>query len=184
MTIWQNADNLSVRFGRDEAGLAKGAEKGAFDNGNHVIEFLIRASDLQSATEAILGSVSSTAEGVGTLGVLVPEGARISALEIVTETAFTSTGTIGTASVEIGLINANDRSTEIDFDGLADANFVGSRIDAVGERTYLEIGSTGDGALMATTLTAPGLITVRAAQHASHPLAAGVLRCRLYYRFN
>lgn len=182
MTIWTNGDSLSVRFGRDESGLAKGAEKGAFDNGNHVIEFLIRASDLQSATAAILGSVSSTAEGVGTLGVVVPEGARISAIEIVTETAFTSTGTIGTASVEIGLVKL-DRTTELDYDGLVDANFVGSRIDGVGERTYIEIGSTGVGALIATTLTEPGLISVRAAQHASHPLAAGLLRCRLYYRF-
>ena len=184
MTIWQNDDNLSVRFGRDEANVARGAEIGAFDNGNHVVEFVIDYLDVQSATDSILGSVTNTDDdGTGSFGVVVPEGARITAIEVMTETAFTSSGTIGTSTLLIGLIKASDRSTELDFNGFTTASFVGSRLDAVGERTYVEIGTTGAGALIGTTLSEPGVISVSNSQHASHPYTAGVARCRLYYRF-
>jgi hypothetical protein len=183
MTIWVNSDGLSVRFGRDEGGMARGNEKAAFDNGAHVIEFLIKYTDVQSTTASILGSVTNTADGVGTLGVEVPQGAVPLALEVYTEVAFTSSGTIGTSTLDIGLIKSSDRSTALNADAFTTTSFVGSRLDGLGERTYIEIGSTGAGDQYGIALTEQGLISVKNSQHASHPYTAGTARCRLYYRF-
>lgn len=176
---WVNSDGLRVKFGAEEGSVAKGGEWMQM-SGICSISFNILAADMRSATAAVLGSVGGTAYS-GSNGIQVPKGARIKGLDILTQTAFTSTGTIGSATLEIGLIKWSDFSTELDYDGLVDANFVGSRVDAVGERTYIEIGATGVGALVGTTLSEDGVISVRAAQHATHPFAAGVLNCRLDY---
>ena len=178
MALWTNSDGLTVKLGADEAAVAKGGEI-MTSSGIHSIVFDVLAADLRSATVAILGSVGT--DYSGSFGIVVPEGARILGLDVLTKTAFTSTGTIGSATIEFGLIKDSDRSTELDYDGFTTTSFVGSRIDAVGERTYIEIGATGVGALVGTTLSESGVISVRAAAHATHPLAAGVLRCRLDY---
>jgi hypothetical protein len=60
---------------------------------------------------------------------------------------------------------------------------VGSKLDAAGERNYQEVGTTGSGALIGTTLAEKGVLSVSNSQHASHPYTAGVLIVRLYYRF-
>lgn len=178
---WVNSDGLRVKFGADEGSVAKGGEWMQM-NGLCSISFNILAADMRSATVAILGSVGGSTYN-GSNGIQVPEGARIKGLDIYTQTAFTSTGTIGSATLEIGLIKWSDFATELDYDGFTDTNFVGSRVDAAGERTYIEIGATGVGALIGTTLSEDGVICVRAAQHASHPFAAGVLNCRLDYYY-
>ena len=178
---WINNDGLRVKFGTEQASVGKGGEWMTM-SGVCSISFNILAADLGSATVAILGSVGGSTYN-GSNGVQVPEGARIKGLDIYTQTAFTSTGTIATASVEIGLIKWSDFVTELDYDGFTTATFVGNRIDAVGERTYVEVGTTGAGALIGTTLSEDGVISVRAAQHASHPLAAGVLNCRLDFYY-
>jgi hypothetical protein len=179
---WVNGDGLYVKFGREEAANVRGREGPFFDNGNHVVEFIIDYRDVLSATDSILGSVTNTTDLTGSFGIVVPKGARISALEIMSETAWTSSGTIGSSTLLVGLIKASDRTTELDFNGFSTASFVGSRLDGVGERTYIEIGSTGAGALIGTTLSEAGVISVSNSAHASHPYTAGVARCRLYYR--
>ena len=178
---WTNSDGLRVKFGAEEGSVAKGGEVMTMDN-ICSIHFNILAADMQSATAAILGSVGGTTYN-GSNGIQVPEGARILGLDVLTQTAFTSTGTIATASLQIGLKKWSDFSTELDHDGFATTSFVGDRMDAVGERTYIEVGTTGAGALIGTTLSEDGVISVTAAGHATHPFAAGVLKCRLDYYY-
>jgi hypothetical protein len=115
--------------------------------------------------------------------VVIPEGLRVEEVEVFTQTAFTSSGTIGSSTFSVGLKKRSDRSTELDHDGLLTASFVGSLIDAVGEKNTVKVGSTGAGALIGTTLTEDGVIVVANTQHGSHPFTAGkaVVRVRGYY---
>jgi hypothetical protein len=170
MTIWKNNDGLLVRFGIDEADLARGGEVKTFGQEIKNV-FSVRSTDLLSATNSILGSAVASSDG--SLGVLVPKGLRILAAEVVVKTAFTSSGTIGSSTMLLGLIKAVDRTTELDFDGFLTAAFVGSKLDAVGERNFQEVGTTGSGALIGTTLAENGYISVSNSQHATHPYTAG-----------
>lgn len=181
--MWINNDGLAVRFGTEEAANVRGNEKQEFDNGCHVIEFDIKFTDAVLAY-TILGDVTNSVDGVGSFGVEVPQGAVPIALEIYTETAFTSSGTIGTSVLSIGTKKSSDRSTELDHDGLTTVAFVGSRLDAVGERTYIEVAATGAGDDYGVAFAEQGLICVANTQHAAHPFTAGLARCRLHYRFN
>jgi hypothetical protein len=184
MTIWQNADGLSVRFGRDEASLIPGKEIGALDSGRHVIEFVIEYTDAQSATAAILGTDTdgSWAPG-GTVGIIVPEGAVIEEIELRAQTAFTSSGTIGSSTLVIGTKKLSDRSTELDHDGITTTSFVMGVLDATAETVVVRPGVTGAGDDYGVAFTEPGVIVVANSAHASHPFTAGKARCRLFYRF-
>ena len=172
---WLNPDGLYQKFGREKADTVPGGEVNMFDI--HTTEFYVQYTDLLSATPAILGSVAPA----GTLGVVIPKGARILACEVLTETAFTSSGTIGSSTLLIGLKKTTDRSTELDHDGFTTASFVGSRFDAVGERTYVEIGTTGVGALVGTTLAENGVVVVSNSAHASHPYTAGEALVKIHW---
>lgn len=172
MTIWQNNDGLSVRFGADEGDLARGGEVSTYGIERH-IRASIRSTDALSATNSIVGSAVASSDG--SLGILVPKGFRIKAVETLVKTAFTSSGTIGSSTLLLGLIKASDRVTELDFDGFLTAAFVGSKLDAVGERNYQEVGTTGSGALMGTTLAENGYLSCSNSQHATHPYTAGEL---------
>lgn len=179
MAVWQNGDGLSVRFGPDEGDLAVGGQVSTYGMEDHYT-FLIRGSDVVSATDAILGS--AVAANSGSLGVLIPKGARIKAIETVVKTVFASTGTIGTSTLLIGLIKASDRSTELDFNGFTTASFASTAadLDVVGARKYVTVGSTGAGALIGTTLAENGYISVSNSQHSGHPFGAlGVLEVTL-----
>lgn len=181
MAKWTNSDGLVVKFGADEGDKVKGGEILAGSDGIHTIQFYIDYTDVLSATNAVLGSASGTTDGA--YGVLVPKGARIKALETVAESAFTSSGTIGSSTMLIGLKKWSDLSTELDHDGFTTASFVGGVFDAAGERTYVTIGTTGAGALIGTTLSEAGVISCSNSAHATHPYTAGKLRCRLEYYF-
>jgi hypothetical protein len=170
MTKWVNADGLIVKFGSSEGDALKGGVIKSFDN-VYKSEFTVDSTDLLSATYSVLGSASGSTDGA--VGVTIPKGARIKAIEVVVQTAFTSSGTIGSAVMSIGLKQLADLSTEIDHDGFLTASFVGGALDAVGERTYVVPGSTGAGALIGATIAANGVIAVANTAHATHPLTAG-----------
>lgn len=170
MTIWQNADGLSVRFGPDEADHILGGEVKTFGMERH-IRFLVRYTDLLSATDSILGSAVEANDG--SLGILVPKNFRVKAVETLVKTAFTSSGTVGSATMLLGLVKASDRSTELDYNGFLTASYVGSKLDAAGERNYQEVGTTGSGALIGTSISENGYVTVSNSAHATHPYTAG-----------
>lgn len=176
MGTWLNPDGLHVKYGVDEADHRRGGELKTFGQ-DRVFQATVKYTDALSATAAIVGS--AVAADDGSFGVVIPKGLRIKAIEVLTKTAFTSSGTIGSATLALGFKKASDRSTELDHDGLLTASFVGSRIDAAGERTYVEIGSTGAGALIGTTLSENGVLVVANTAHGSHPYTAGELQVNI-----
>jgi hypothetical protein len=172
---WMNSDGLFVKFGKEEGQVASGGWK-EIDGNRVLVEVQIPYTELLSATDAIVGSVANP----GAFGVELPEGLRIEAIETVVTTAFTSSGTIGTATLVFGLKKASDRSTELDHNGLLTASFTGGNLDAVGERTYIVPGSTGAGALIGTTLSENGVLSASNSQHGSHPYTAGSVKVRIW----
>lgn len=172
MTIWVNDDGLAVKFDRDKA--AKPAGGAISKSDKHLIEFEIDYAEVLTATPTILDP------DAGSYGVMVPEGLRIEAVEIIAETAFTSSGTIGSSTLLIGLKKWSDRTTELDHDGFTTALFVAGVLDAAGERTYVVPGVTGAGALIGTTISENGIIVVSNSAHATHPYTAGKALVRIF----
>lgn len=181
MATWMNSDGLFIRYGTDESDQPRGAHMLDPGNNGHVLEFNVNYTDAASATPAILGSASATTDG--NIGVQLPKGAVINAVEFVVTTAFTSSGTIGSSTLVIGTKKQSDRSTEADHDGITTSSFVASVLDAVGERTYMTKATTGAGAFFDAATADNGVIVVANSAHASHPFTAGVVRVRVYYRF-
>lgn len=165
---WLNADGLYQKFGTEETVVVRGGE---YNTGGHpemVFEFKIAYTDALSATASILGTVTES----GSAGVMIPKGMYIEEVEVITEAAFTSSGTIGSSTLVIGLVR-EDRSTTHDVDAFTSTSFVGGAFDAAGEKTVLRIGSTGVGSAVGTVLAHDGLVIVANSAHASHPFTAG-----------
>lgn len=175
---WINSDGLRIKFGKEEADVVPGKELAGHDGGLHVIEFDIGYAEVQSTSNVVLGSVA----GAG--AIRVPKGAVPVQLELIAETAFESTGTIGTSTLVIGFLKASDYSTALDVDDLTTTSFVMGVLDATGEDVIVNVGTTGAGDGYGVALTETGVICVANSQHASHPLTAGKARCRLWYVFN
>ena len=177
---WMNSDGLFVKFGREEADTAAG---GAYnvDGALKEIEVDIPYTELLSATAAIVGSVGNP----GARGVQLPKGALIEEVEIVVTTAFTSSGTIGSATLVMGTVEAGDRSTAADVDGLTTSSATGTALGlaTAGTKTVLRQGSTGHGAdVGGDALTENQILVAANSAHASHPFTAGEVKVRIRYR--
>ena len=171
---WTNSDGLTVKFGVEEAAIARGGQT-VDANGDYNHTFYIDYRDVLSATAAILGSVAGP-DAVGSYGVVVPKGLLVHSVEVLTETAPTSSGTVASANLVMGFIR-DDLSTTYDVDGLSTTSFViGTVLETAGERVNLVPGATGAGALIGTTLANDGVIVVANSTHASHPYTAGKWR--------
>lgn len=160
---WMNSDNLYLKYGPDKATAKIGGEYRKSGNIREV-EVKLTLSNL-TETETIVDD-----------GVFLPAGARIQEVELLTHTA-AATG----VAVDIGLIKASDRSTEIDYNGLVNAE-VTADMNAAGEKNVLTeatIGASGAGALVGTTLAYTGLIS--ASRTTSTAFTAGVLYVRIRY---
>lgn len=175
---WMNDDGLYVKFGAEEADRKAGGGLKRFGS-LHELEIVIPYTELESATAAIVGSVGNS----GARGVIIPKNARIEQVDIVVTTAFTSSGTIGSATFVSGLVQASDRSTAIDVDGFTTSSATGTALGlaTVGSKTELVVGSTGAGADIGTTIAANGVLVAANSAHATHPFTAGELRMRIYY---
>lgn len=173
---WLNSDGLYIKYGTEESAVARGGEV-INESLDSVIEFTIDYKDLLSATPTLLGQASGTEQG--SVGIVIPAGLFIREVETIAVTAFTSSGTIGSSTLQIGLVRATDRSTVMSNTALTTASFVGSSIDAAGEDTVLRVGSTGAGAYIGTTIANDGLVVVANTAHATHPYTAGKLRVRV-----
>jgi hypothetical protein len=177
MGTWTNSDGLYIRYGDDEAEVAKGGQYST-DGSLHEVEVQLAFTDFDSATYALPHSTDS-------FGVVIPKGARIEEIETVVTAAFTSSGTIGSSTLGIGLKKASDRSTELDHDGFTTASATGTVLGlaTVGTKTITRVGSTGAGALLGTTLAENGVLVLANTAHASHPHTAGAIRIRIRYFF-
>lgn len=182
--MWINSDGLTIKFGTEEAAVARGGTYSQDDQGRHVIEFTIDWRDLLSATANVLGNVATVAQPItGSEGVIVPRGFIPEFMETTALVAFTSSGTIGSATMEIGLTRASDRSTVLNAAAFTTTGFVGGVWDATNENVLVKTGTTGAGSQYGVAVTEKGLVAVRNSAHATHPLTAGVLKCRLVGRY-
>jgi hypothetical protein len=162
MGTWLNSDGLYIKYGVDEATVGKGGLVNTLD-GRQMIEIEFNLSPLTTT-----GAIQDD-------NAIVPAGARIEAVEMVTVTAMTSGGS---PTLDVGLIRT-DRSTSYDDDGLIVAS-ASTTHDAAGERTYFVPGGTGAGALIGTTLAYNGLIV---ASYNTAAYTAGKVKVRIFYFF-
>lgn len=161
MGTWTNDDGLYLRFGVDEATVTEGGTLPP--NGDmQVAEVKITAADI-AATAAIVAN-----------GVLIPEGARIHKCVAIVVTALDSAG--DAATLNVGLVD-QDRSTEIDYNGFVTAG-AEATFDTAGKIVEYTQGSTAHGALIGTTLSNAGLITM---DYDTEPFTAGELIFRVEY---
>lgn len=177
MGTWTNSDGLYIRYGSDEAETAVGGQYST-DGSLQEVEVVLPYTDFDSATYSLPHSTDS-------FGAVLPKGARLEEIETVVETAFTSSGTIGSSTFSVGLKKASDRSTELDHDGLLTASATGTALGlaTVGTKTTVKVGSTGAGALLGTTLSENGVLVFSNTAHGTHPHTAGRIRVRIRYLF-
>lgn len=166
MGTWKNSDNLFVKLGTSEAAsldTTKGAAGELKDGigGVRVTEVVIDLTDLNTSTPIIINDAA-----------IFPKNARIEEVELVTTTAATSGGS---ATLDVGLIQNSDRTTEIDYNGFIAAAALAT-FNSAGERLNLTVGSTGAGALIGTTNATVGLLV---AQAGTAVFTAGVVRVRV-----
>lgn len=173
-----NADGLFIKFGLEEAVANKGGVYSTLGP-LQITEVRMLAADIQSATGVRVGSVD------GSGGVQIPKGAIIEQVDFVVETAFTSSGTLASATILLGLVQ-DDYATENDLDGFTTASLTGSglALQTIGTKTLVTRATTGAGAFLTahTGLALSGYVTVGNSTHGSNPLAAGVLTARIYWR--
>ena len=161
-TNWHNDDGLYIKFGRNEGtGVTGGEVPGNHAGPNKVAEQVITLTSLGSASTILNDAV------------LIPAGARIEKVQIITDTLATSDGS---ATLNVGLIR-EDRSTTYDADGFV-VQAALTTIDAAGETTDYVEGSTAHGALIGTTLAYAGRLV---ADYDAAAYTAGVIRVRIHY---
>lgn len=160
---WLNADGLLVKTGTDEARVTRAGQYCTMDAGRHVVTVAVDLSVLTTTDNTILAD-----------NVTIPNGAFIEQVDVlVTEEPTTS----GAPNLNLGLVD-QDRSTEIDFNGLlaaADAFETGTDLGTL--VTYVK-GTTEAGALIGTVLTNTGLITAGAD---TAVWTDGTLLVKIYY---
>lgn len=173
---WFNSDGLYIKFGLEESKVAQGGEINNYDN-LHQYEFTIDYTEVLSATNAIIDGGSS----VGPYGIILPKGLRVEEVETVVQSGFTSSGTIGSSTMQIGLISTADRTTALSATALLTTAATGTVLGlaTVGTKTVIRVGSTGAGAYLGTTLAANGIVAAANSAHASHPYTAGKLLVRV-----
>jgi len=143
-----NADGLLVKYGTEQSAPSRGGE--VVTTGNlRVTEVIVVGTEVPLTAT----TVSSTNIAL-THGIEIPDDAFIEKVEFVVDVPFAGVN----ATLNIGLVRS-DRSTEIDFDGLA-IDIPTTAIDAVGDLIVITPGATYAGALIGTQLTNKGIVTL------------------------
>ena len=176
-----NKDGLFVQFALDESKPNTGGVYGTLEHGVNVTEVLVDGKN---------GGYDDTSRVVGykngVQGAQIPKGCVIEKVQVVVEKAFTSSGTIGSSTLVLGLIK-DDFTTENDYDGFTTSSLTGSgaALATVNSVKTIEVGTTGAGVFISTAgPTNPGYITVANSAHASHPWTDGLASIRIYWRFD
>ena len=142
---WNNSDGLYLKYGLSKTG-------------SNVAGEYVTTGDLREVKLTLTLSGLTQSEVIQSDVQILPAGARIKEVEVVTTTA----GATGTA-IDLGLIRT-DRTTELDYDGLLAAAPIAMH-NSAGERTIytavttVPASATGTGALIGTTLAYNGYIT-------------------------
>lgn len=155
---WLNSDGLYLEFGTTKATVENVGEYKTYGD---MSEINIRL-DLTTLTSTPV-IISQTQK--------FPTGMRIARVDVISDTAATGTG----ATLDIGL-QKEDRSTELDYNGLVAALPLTS-VDSVGETTSSTVGSTYAGALIGTSTTDVGYLT---ANYNTHTFDTGTANIRIF----
>ncbi len=147
---WINSDGLLVNWGTDRARASRGGEYSRLADGQHLVSVII---DLATLPTAASGNEQIVADNV-----FIPNGAFITKLIV---TVLEEPTTSGSPNLDLGLVD-QDRSTEIDFNGLLAATDTWETGTDLGTVTEYVKGSTEVGALVGTQITNTGLITASA----------------------
>lgn len=166
---WMNKDGLYIKYGTEEADVAKGGSFN-FIGGTHYVEAEISDFTKLGTSAEIIGAE----DGGDPRGIMIPKGAFIEKVELVMTAAATSDGS---PTLDIGLLKASDRSTELDDDGLTAAVAL-TAIEVTGDIVEFIQDSTGHGALIGTTLAENGLLCV---SRNVTTYNAGAAKVRVYY---
>lgn len=160
---WFDGDGLYRQYGTAKA---TSEVAGEYKTYGDMREINLRIPDLTA-----VGSTSAAGAGIISNNVKFPTGLRIARIDIISDVAATGSGAV----LNLGLIG-EDRTTEIDFDGLIAALPVTS-FDTVGETTSLTVGSTYAGALLGTSTSSVGYLT---ADYDTAAFMAGALNIRIF----
>lgn len=137
---WDNADGLHLTFGTDKTTATTAGEYKTFGE-LRTTEVKIDLSTLAVTTPLILANTT-----------YFPK-CRIEEVIIEVQTAATSSGS---GTVDIGFIK-QDRTTELDYNGLIAAEVKGA-LDTAGKKVTYINGTSKAGALIGTTTTDVGLL--------------------------
>lgn len=167
-----NADGLRQRYGVNEVTVSRGGEYSVLGNGVHQVAFSLDLLALSTAAPAAGGNECIVLDNV-----TIPNGAFIKSVNV-----FVTKETAGSsANLDLGLVD-QDRSTEIDFNGLLAAadNFnAGTDLGATYTYQLLDGSLTSEGgALIGTKITNTGLIT---ASPDTADFTAGVVQITITY---
>ena len=148
--VWVNGDGLAVKFGKEEGTVGKIGDHADTWGPLNVSEVHFDYTDIPS-----LANILVAPQGILDYTTVIPAGSRIQEVRIWAETAATSGGS---ATLDVGLIQM-DFATELDYNGLIAALAL-TAVDTAGEQTVLNKGSTSAGALIGTTTSVDGFLTV------------------------
>lgn len=157
MGSYLNPDGLYLEYGPDKATPTTAGE-------------YVTVGQLREVEVTITLTGLGTASAILADTTIIPAGARLQEIELITKTAATGTGAV----LNLGLIRT-DRTTAYDADGLVAALAL-TAFDAVGETTVIRVGSTGAGALLGTTLANNGLLV---ADYDTAAYTAGVIVAKI-----
>lgn len=162
MSTWTNNDGLYIRFGTTESEVTNAGSYSTGVAGQHVTEVRIPDATDITADPSILANST-----------IIPAGATISKVEVISETAATSDGS---AVLNVGLIRL-DRTTELDYEAFVKAAPVADFAADGNIVTYTQ-GSDEHGDLVGTKLVYAGLVT---ADYTTAAFTAGEFVIRIYW---
>lgn len=155
---WMNADGLYLEFGTTKPTVDVAGEYKTYGDMRE-INIRLDLTTLTS-TPAIISQ-----------NLKFPTGMRIAQINVISDTAAVGSG----ATIDLGL-QAEDRTTEIDYNGLLAAVALTS-FDTVGETVSYTAGVSGAGALVGTSTTSVGYLT---ANYNTAAITAGTLDIRIF----
>lgn len=174
--MWIDNTGLLRQFGQEKGQVGHAGEyqtPGAVRE----IEVHIDLTTLPNGTDAV-ANTDGVANGVIDKRTILPLGAQIEAIEIVTAAAVSSANS--SALLNIGVVD-NDWASNDDIDALVDDYALVTAAAAIGTKVTFTQGTSGHGDLVGTVLTKPLYIT---ASYGGQVFQGGAIDLRIKYNMN
>lgn len=167
---WLNSDGLLVEFDKE---LAVPGKAGHYvtDGPQRMLE--VRLTDLTTLVDDPTTLVDGMAQGIVDRHNVIPTGAMIEKIEVITKAAATSAGS---ARLMVGVVDQDFASNDDDDALIATALY--DVYGTIGNVVTYTQGSTAHGALVGTVTTKPLYVT---ASYETAVFTAGALDIRIFY---